>query len=257
MQNEDMLILAEMPYQAVQGEGRFVGEVHKFVRLQGCDVGCSWCDSYYTWVPFNEERVSKEIMVKVAALNLKHEAVMERVNNCGRSKILWITGGEPLLQSKSLHRFVDLARRYGYTIHICTSGKPLDEELIKKMDYVTLDVKLPTSGVRSHMNVVERLIEIIPTKLELKAVVGNALVDRDTAETLVRDIPTYIPITLQPLYVSEPEIVGRNVNPDALKGWLSYVEFADWFVGKFAHISNVRLGLQLHKVLYPTRSRGI
>lgn len=68
---------------SLQGEGPSAGTPAHFVRLQGCDVGCVWCDSKYTW----DAAGGGELTVA---------AVVEEARALGNSDLVVITGGEPL-----------------------------------------------------------------------------------------------------------------------------------------------------------------
>ncbi|MBI3272800.1 MAG: 7-carboxy-7-deazaguanine synthase QueE [Planctomycetes bacterium] len=70
-------------FSSLQGEGPSVGRPALFVRLQGCDVGCSWCDTKYTWDPALGE-----------ALDL--DDLERRASALGACDLLVVTGGEPL-----------------------------------------------------------------------------------------------------------------------------------------------------------------
>jgi len=66
--NVKHLVLAEIPYTSIQGEGRFVGIPMTYVRTQGCNVSCSWCDSYYTWHPYAQNKVQHEPKLTVVEM---------------------------------------------------------------------------------------------------------------------------------------------------------------------------------------------
>ena len=70
-------------FRSLQGEGPSAGTPAVFVRLQGCDVGCRWCDTRYSWEPRGGEPLSLE-------------ALEERARDLGPAPLLVVTGGEPL-----------------------------------------------------------------------------------------------------------------------------------------------------------------
>lgn len=70
-------------FLSLQGEGPSAGTPAHFVRLQGCDVGCRWCDTKYSWDPGGGEAVAIE-------------ALWDRAAALGKSELLVVTGGEPL-----------------------------------------------------------------------------------------------------------------------------------------------------------------
>src|SRR5580692_10814647 len=117
-------------YKSVQGESSFAGEPCIFVRLAGCNLRCSWCDSEYTFTggkPFTDD----EIIAQIAAL--------------APCRLVEFTGGEPMLQAREL---IPLMRRLldsGYTLMIETSGeRPLED--VPKAIHKIVDVKCPGAG---------------------------------------------------------------------------------------------------------------
>jgi len=90
-------------FETIQGEGAFTGQPSIFIRLQGCPVECSWCDTKHTW-PINlEDRVSTNAMLDEADESEKwaemtETQIIELVKNKGyRAKHIVITGGEPCM----------------------------------------------------------------------------------------------------------------------------------------------------------------
>jgi len=70
-------------FRSLQGEGPSAGSPAHFLRLQGCDVGCHWCDTKYTWdAAGGRERTLAEAFAALRAL--------------GEAPLLVVTGGEPL-----------------------------------------------------------------------------------------------------------------------------------------------------------------
>jgi 7-carboxy-7-deazaguanine synthase len=95
-------------FLSIQGEGPSVGTPAHFVRLQGCDVGCHWCDSKYTWA-FEGGR---EIGV---------DDVLEKVGALGDAPLLVVTGGEPLAQDGIFDLLNRAAARWN-RVEVETSG---------------------------------------------------------------------------------------------------------------------------------------
>src|SRR6185436_5433703 len=95
-------------YRSIQGESSFAGLPCIFVRLAGCNLRCSWCDSEYTFSG-GKKMTDDEIVAEV-------------------EKLVEITGGEPMLQAKALLPFMQRLLTGGYTVLIETSGeRPLAE----------------------------------------------------------------------------------------------------------------------------------
>lgn len=118
-------------YKSVQGESSFAGLPCIFVRLAGCNLRCSWCDSEYTFTggePFSSEQIVAQI---------------EALQPC---RLIEFTGGEPMLQHRELLPLMERLLLLGYQIMIETSGeRPLAE--VPKAVHKIVDVKCPGSGM--------------------------------------------------------------------------------------------------------------
>lgn len=101
-----MLPLVE-DFYTLQGEGAHTGRAAWFVRLGGCDVGCSWCDARETWNP----RVHPPV---------EAAEIVRRVTADNPSRAVVITGGEPLIYQ--LDELCDGLHERGIEIFLETSG---------------------------------------------------------------------------------------------------------------------------------------
>ncbi|MBX2974290.1 MAG: radical SAM protein [Flavobacteriales bacterium] len=93
-------------FYTLQGEGMFAGQAAYFIRLGGCDVGCTWCDVKESWDADAHPQLSVEAIVAEAA---KHPA-----------RIAVVTGGEPAMHD--LRPLTQALRAAGFRTHIETSG---------------------------------------------------------------------------------------------------------------------------------------
>lgn len=93
-------------FATIQGEGAYTGQAAWFIRLAGCDVGCTWCDVKESWDALAHPRRSVEELVAEAA---RHPA-----------RIAVVTGGEPLLHN--LAPLTAALRAAGFRTHLETSG---------------------------------------------------------------------------------------------------------------------------------------
>lgn len=93
-------------FYTLQGEGRYSGQASYFIRLGGCDVGCTWCDVKESWDATKHPQVTIEDIVNVV-----------RVSG---SPIAVITGGEPLMHN--LSGLTAQLKSIGVRTHIETSG---------------------------------------------------------------------------------------------------------------------------------------
>jgi 7-carboxy-7-deazaguanine synthase len=95
-------------FLSIQGEGTSAGLPAHFVRLQGCDVGCHWCDTKYTWDPAGGAEASLD-------------DVWSRARALGEAPMLVVTGGEPL-EHPGIEALLDQARTLWPRVEIETSG---------------------------------------------------------------------------------------------------------------------------------------
>lgn len=109
-------------FYTVQGEGAFTGHAAYFVRLAGCDVGCTWCDVKESW---DVEKHPTRSVEELVAEALKHQC-----------RLVVITGGEPLLHD--LGALTDAFRAAGFRTHIETSGS---SPLSGRWDWICLSPK--------------------------------------------------------------------------------------------------------------------
>lgn len=96
-------------FRSIQGEGPDVGQVMTFVRLAGCDIWCSWCDTKYSW--------KETPPVPIAS-------VLEDILMVDKTRKVVITGGEPLLQDEALVELCRELKSLGFYIALETNGHP-------------------------------------------------------------------------------------------------------------------------------------
>ena len=113
-------------FETIQGEGSFTGAPAIFIRLQGCPVGCSWCDTKHTWEIKDELRQPLgDIVIKTA--ETEHWAAVSAADLIAlfaregyQAKHVVITGGEPCMYD--LNPLCDALHDAGYNTQIETSG---------------------------------------------------------------------------------------------------------------------------------------
>lgn len=131
-----LLPISEVFGPTIQGEGPFAGRVCSFLRFGGCNLGCWWCDSAYTWDGRNYD-LREEIVMRSA------EEVLDLVP---MNPICVVTGGEPLLYQRR-PAFMELMKalvRRGQAVHFETNGtvEPL-AELVDLAEAFVVSPKLP------------------------------------------------------------------------------------------------------------------
>src|SRR3954469_6289482 len=124
-----MLSIIEI-YRSIQGESSFAGMPCTFVRLAGCNLRCTWCDSEYTFS---------------GGKKMDSDAIFAEVLRLSPAGLVEITGGEPMLQERELVPFMERLIAADYKVLIETSGeRPLAN--VPKAVVKIVDVKCPGSG---------------------------------------------------------------------------------------------------------------
>lgn len=162
MQNKHLI---NTIYRATEGEGLFVGRAQIFVRYQGCNVGCLNCDSKETWdfdSQFSQEL--ENILAKI------HE---EGFN--GLIKTVSITGGDPLHPSHcpSVLELAKALKERGHYINIEAAGTRVVKDIFDTVDYISFDMKTPSTGVKTPIKNIQKMNREYPGKFQLKCVVSD------------------------------------------------------------------------------------
>ena len=214
-----MLRVTEI-FRSIQGESTHAGRPCTFVRLTGCPMRCTWCDSEYTFT--GGEQISIE-------------EVLKQVRDFG-CRLVEVTGGEPLAQREAF----DLIQRLcdeNYEVLIETGGYVSTEDLDRRAR-VILDVKCPASGEaeRNHWPNLTRLRSDLD---EVKFVVANRA-DWDFARRVVDD------------YELESRTRSILISP----AWeqIDLQELANWILESGM---NARMQLQMHKYVWGPDARGV
>lgn len=113
-------------FETIQGEGQYTGTASIFVRLQGCPVGCSWCDTKQTWEQREEDKTDlNTVLAKASDNDLWCETRADDIfqifeQQAYSAKHVVITGGEPCMYD--LNPLCELLHAKGYSTQIETSG---------------------------------------------------------------------------------------------------------------------------------------
>ncbi len=225
------MIITEI-FKSIQGEGTRAGLPCIFVRLTGCNLRCTWCDTEYAFHGGTRHSL-KEIIEKVGSL-AGHDA--------SRTSLVEITGGEPLLQPETPALAEELLKE-GYSVMIETSGErfvgSLPREVIK-----IVDVKCPDSGEAGAFDMAN--LEAVDGKDEIKFVISTRR-DYDFA----RDF-----MLRHRLAERVNQVLFSPVFADAAGRWegLEARTLVEWIL---ADGLPVRLGLQLHKFVWDPATKGV
>jgi len=135
-------------FETIQGEGSFTGQPSIFIRLQGCPVGCSWCDTKHTWEIELSDEVNQAVMLAKSQetpqwANFSVEQILALVVKRNyKAKHIVITGGEPCMED--LTPLCNAFEQLGYSTQVETSGT-FDIKVSKKC-WVTVSPKVNMRG---------------------------------------------------------------------------------------------------------------
>ena len=226
-------------FSSIDGEGIRTGCPVTFIRSFGCNLRCSYCDTMYAVQPETEEDLANAFTVMTV------EEIVARCEEL-RNKRITFTGGEPLMQKDSPELVAALLEA-GYEVNIETNGAVnikdfndrlvdvlTDDALLDQLIY-TLDYKCPTSGMEDKM-IMDNIDYLNDTDV-LKFVVGS----QEDLDTMKRVVDEYTP----ECYIFVSPVFG-NIEPSAI---VEYV-LAN-------NMQNVRVQLQIHKLIWPVDMRGV
>jgi 7-carboxy-7-deazaguanine synthase len=148
-------------FETIQGEGKFTGTPSTFIRLQGCSVGCPWCDTKHTWPALDKREISIDAVLAKGEHGHPTWAKMSATYIAARLSMLRprhfvLTGGEPCEQD-----ILDLTRRLADvgTVQLETSGT--FEISVDGRTFVTLSPKIDMpGGLKVLPQAIERADEI-------------------------------------------------------------------------------------------------
>ncbi len=214
----DMLTVNEI-FFSIQGESSHAGRPCVFVRLTGCDLRCTWCDTTYAF-----EEGQKLAVDEVAS-------AVERFG----CRLVEITGGEPLRQA-DVYPLMDRLLASGRTVLLETGGH-VDISRVPKSVVKVVDVKCPGSG-ESESTDLNNLRRLAPHD-EVKFVIGDR-VDYEFARNVVRQ------------HAVDSHCAAVLFSP--VHGALDPTTLSEWIL---ADRLPVRVQIQLHKYLWDPDRRGV
>jgi len=216
---KDALAISEI-FRSIQGETSYAGLPCSFVRTVGCNLRCSYCDTEYA-------RAGGGIRISVPDICADVESFGTR--------LVCITGGEPLVQADGVVELTGRLMDAGHTVLLETNGTmdlgPVPAGVVRIMD-----VKCPGSGESG---------KTLPSNIAL-------LTRRDEVKFVISDRPDF---DWAVSFLERHRLLG---GPQLLfgpaYGRLGAAELAGWILESRLE---VRLQVQLHKILWPERSRGV
>ncbi|MCP9455420.1 MAG: 7-carboxy-7-deazaguanine synthase QueE [Nitrospira sp.] len=205
-------------FHSLQGESTFAGLPCVFVRLTGCPLRCSWCDTEYAFYGGTERSI---------------DSIVEEVR-AYECPLVEVTGGEPLAQAECLPLLSRLCD-HGFIVLLETSGA-LDTARVDARVRLIVDVKCPRSGMTNRMHWPN--LERLRAQDEAKFVIADR-VDYEWAKDVLNrfDLVRRCTVLFSPVFgVLEPQ------------------QLAEWIL---ADRLPVRYQLQLHKFIWAPDTRGV
>ena len=229
-------------FRSIQGEGTRAGLPCIFVRLTGCNLRCTWCDTAYAFHGGTKMSVDEVVarVEELAEVPLQNNAA--NIQSAQRLSLVELTGGEPLLQSEVVPLAQQLVDR-DFRVMIETSGERpvsvLPREVIK-----IVDVKCPDSGEPDTFRMDN--LDALGDQDEIKFVISTRR-DFEFARDFTRQ---------HHLAQRVHQVIFSPVHADPEGAWpgLDARLVAEWIL---AEGLPVRLGLQLHKLIWHPATRGV
>ncbi|MTI67398.1 MAG: radical SAM protein [Firmicutes bacterium] len=232
-------------FSSISGEGISNGEIVSFVRVAGCNLRCSYCDTQYSYDEHSNDNIY-----------LSPNEIVKKLNKLGCKKII-CTGGEPLENDKAKRYLPIYLSTKGFSVRIETNGSvPLytkeeinkftkEKELIN-INY-TLDIKSPSSKM-SEYNIFKENFLKLRDKDEIKFVVGS----KNDLKYAMEVINSYSKKLSKNSVVINFSPVFKQIKVDEIIEFLKEKN-------KYFEKNNllVRLSLQIHKYIWSPETRGV
>ena len=221
-------------YKSLQGESTYTGLPCVFVRLTGCNLRCTWCDTEYSF--YGGKKMTPEQVI----------AEVEHLSPSGG--LVEITGGEPMLQEREVVPLMQRLLDGGFTVLLESSGErplgPVPAGVVK-----IVDVKCPNSGQADTFRM-ENLATLNPQD-EVKFVISDR-VDYEFARDFARqyDLASRVTAVLFSPAFRKDASGARN----ASQCLLDPQELAEWMLEDNVQ---ARLGLQIHKLIWDPAMKGV
>jgi 7-carboxy-7-deazaguanine synthase len=214
---EERLRVIEV-YASVQGESSFVGLPCVFVRLAGCNLRCTWCDSVYTFTG-GAHRSIDDVVAEVARHGIG---------------LVEVTGGEPLVHRQAIPLMERLLAA-GHTVLLETSGSR-DIGHVPAGVHIILDLKPPDSG-EERANLWSNIPKL-KAKDEVKFVIASRRDYEWSRDVVAREgLAERCGVLFSPVFGA--------IEPRDIVAWM----LADRVPARFQ--------VQLHKVIWPAAERGV
>lgn len=213
-------------FSSINGEGPRAGQLAIFIRMQGCNMECTYCDTKWA----NEEDAKFHWTSTEEILDLLRLMHIRNVT---------ITGGEPLMQEDILELLETLAKEPELRVEIETNGSVSLEPFakIENAPSFTMDYKLPGSGMEDRM-----LLDNF-----------SYLTEKDTVKFVVKD---YMDLCRARDVIREYDLTSRcHVYLSPVYGEIELEDIVNFM--KSNNMNDVTMQLQIHKIIWGSEMRGV
>src|SRR5450755_3268749 len=221
-------------YKSLQGESTYAGLACVFVRLTGCNLRCSWCDSEFSFSG-GKKMALQEVLSEVARLS-------------PFGGLVEVTGGEPMLQEREVIPLMEQLLDADYQVMLETSGERVLTRVPKQVIKI-VDVKCPHSGAPDTF-AGENLKALQPHD-EVKFVL-NDRTDYEFARDFV--LTHGLAERVHAILFSPAFDKSASGARDTSHCLLDPLELAEWIV---ADNVPARLSLQIHKFIWDPAAKGV
>ncbi len=210
-------------FYSIDGEGLRTGELTIFIRLAGCNLNCSYCDTKYAL----KANAGKEMSI---------DSILQEIKkfNC---KNITLTGGEPLIH-KDIDKLINNLIKNEYKVNIETNGSIDIGNYVDKC-LITMDYKLPSSNMEKYMN--KNNLNKLKENDVLKFVTNEQ--DLSRIEEVLREYQLQCYIYISPIF--------GQIQPNKI------VDFMKQMNNRGINTNKVRVQVQLHKVIWNPNERGV
>ncbi len=220
---KDKTLFVNEIFGSIDGEGLRTGELATFIRLNGCNLRCKYCDTMYAV----EHCIGKTMTV---------EEILNEVKRIGFKNIT-LTGGEPLIH-KNVEELIDVLIKNDFNVNIETNGAVDITKYLNKPVIITMDFKTYASGETSKM--ILSNLEKLRENDCLKFVCAKE--DLDLVLNILENYNVISYIYLSPVF--------NKIEPAELVEFLKRNN-------KKINTSKMRVQIQLHKVIWDPERKGV
>jgi 7-carboxy-7-deazaguanine synthase len=218
MSKKEPLLRVNEIFKSIQGESTYAGIPCVFIRLTGCNLRCSYCDTAYAY--------DEGLVISLSE-------IIERVKRY-ECRNVCITGGEPLLQ-ENINKLINLLKKNHFNVYIETNGSQ-NIDILPKGIVRIVDIKCPGSGMEQEMD--WKNIKRLTCNDEIKFIISSKR-DYEWAKEITKKYKIVDRTTV--LF----GLAHGKLKPKTLAGWI----LKDGL--------DVRLQLQLHKIVWPDKTRCV